>query len=93
LDEVNDGCHAFLIEDFEDEDDANEAINAEWDVFFETWLESWVDDETAWPKKRTVELFYEWFDVGIHSMVFDRLDEPILHEEEFSQAPAGSALH
>lgn len=95
LDEINVGCPAFLIEDFEYEDDAMEAINEEWEVYFETWLESWVDDAKKWPENRSLEMFHEWFHVALHPMVFDRLDENILHEDEFDAppGPSGRALH
>jgi hypothetical protein len=82
FEEINTGCPAFMIEDFEYEEDALDAVNDEWEVFFETWLESWVPDESKWPRNRTVEQFHEWFDVSLHPAVFDRLDEPVVHEDE-----------
>jgi hypothetical protein len=94
IEEVNEGCPAFLIEDFEYEDDAAEAVYEEWEVYFETWLESWIEDEALWPKERTEERFREWFEVRLHPMVFDRLDESIVHEDEFeSRKGGGRALH
>jgi hypothetical protein len=94
LDDVNTGCPAFLIEDFEDPADAQEAIESEWDVFFETWLESWEPDQAKWPQNRSLELFSQWFEAEVHGLAFDRLDEPILHEDEFEQSrPNSDALH
>ena len=34
-------------------------------------LGSWMLDEAVWPAKRTRAMFEKWFDVSIHSMVFD----------------------
>jgi hypothetical protein len=96
LDELNQGCPAFLIEDFEYEEDALDAINEEWAVYFETWLESWVQDESKWPAERTLEQFHEWFDLSLHPMVFDRLDEPVAHDDDGDDGetpPQHRALH
>ncbi len=44
---------------------------------FEMELESWCTDRSTWPEKRTARLFDEWFDLEVHTMVFDAVDEPI----------------
>ncbi len=45
---------------------------------FEMELESWCTDRSTWPEKRTTRLFDQWFDLEVHSMVFDAVGEPIL---------------
>lgn len=45
---------------------------------FEMELESWCTDRSTWPEKRNVRLFDQWFDLEVHSMVFDAVGEPIL---------------
>jgi len=44
---------------------------------FEAELSGWHQDETVWPQKRSYELFRRWFDVEIHPIVVDSLDEEI----------------
>ena len=34
-------------------------------------LEGWVTDEASWPKIRTLEMFGEWFEVQMSSIVED----------------------
>ncbi len=45
---------------------------------FEMELESWCTDRSTWPEKRTARLFDQWFDLEVHSMVYDAVGEPIL---------------
>ena len=41
-------------------------------------LGGWVTDEALWPKNRTFEMFHEWFEVQMSSIVQDLyLDEPL----------------
>ena len=48
------------------------------DEEFEAMLEGWVTDEAYWPKDRTFEMFCEWFEVQMSSIVQDLyLDEPL----------------
>jgi hypothetical protein len=51
----------------------------EWcyDILFEEQLYAWWTDKAAWPKKRDLKTFLEWFEVEFHSMVLDLCDEPI----------------
>ena len=56
---------AFLIPD-EDIIDAKEArryIEKKWREIFEQFLFDWFIDDTLWPKKRTLKMFREWFDL------------------------------
>ena len=49
-----------------------------WPDLFEAMLEGWVTDEALWPKKRTLEMFQEWFEVQMRSIVQDLyLYEPL----------------
>ena len=42
-------------------------------------LEGWVTDESLWPADRTRELFDEWFEVQITSVIEDLdADEPLV---------------
>ncbi len=44
-------------------------------------LGGWYQDEEVWPRKRSYALFRRWFDVEIHSIVVDSLDEEIEKED------------
>jgi hypothetical protein len=66
---------AFLLPEFELEEDVQEWVedNAAW--IFEFQLGAWTDDETTWPQRR------DWFNIDIHSVVVDVADDDIEGEE------------
>ena len=48
---------------------------------FEDELTVWSRDKMQWPEPRTLGLFGEWFDVEIHTLVFDLGEDVIVSEE------------
>jgi len=42
-----------------------------WPAIFEAMLEGWVTDESLWPTNRTQQMFQEWFEIQMSSMVQD----------------------
>src|SRR5712692_1002803 len=68
---------AFLLPEFELEEDVQEWVeeNAPW--LFEFQLAAWTDDESAWPPTRDLKTFREWFRVDVHSVVVDMADDEI----------------
>src|SRR3954467_5241003 len=72
---------AFLLPEFELEEDVQEWIeeNAGW--LFESQLSNWTDDESAWPQNRDLQTFRSWFRIDIHSIVVDVGDDDIQGEE------------
>ena len=83
----NDG-EAFLVPTFDSpidpvdgSEDAVKWVEKRWRMFFEHILGSWIVDETDWPKKRTLKMFRDWFDVEYKSMIWDMGHEPLMLEE------------
>jgi hypothetical protein len=72
---------AFLLPEFELEEDIQEWVeeNAVW--IFEFQLGAWTDDEAAWPTTRDLKAFREWFNIDIHNVVVDVADDDIEGEE------------
>jgi len=72
---------AFLLPEFDLEEDLQEWVedNARW--LFEFQLSAWTEDEAAWPETRDLQTFKEWFRVDIHSIVVDVPDDEIEGEE------------
>ena len=68
---------AYLLPEFELEEDLQEwwEENATW--LFEFQLAAWSEDESAWPARRDLETFRTWFRIDIHSVVVDVPDEDI----------------
>ena len=72
---------AFLLPEFDLEEDLQEWVeeNAPW--LFEFQLSAWTENEAVWPQTRDLETFKEWFRVDIHSIVVDVPDDEIEGEE------------
>ena len=72
---------AYLLPEFELEEDIQEWVeeNAPW--LFEFQLAAWTEDESTWPAVRDLRAFREWFRVDIHSVVVDVADDDIEGEE------------
>ena len=68
---------AFLLPEFELEEDLQEWVeeNAVW--LFEFQLAAWSDDESSWPATRDLKTFREWFRIDVHSVVVDVADDDI----------------
>ena len=83
IESVNEERTVYLIRD-EDADspaDVEEWINLNYDVLFESELNSWYTDEELWPDNRSIKLFHKWFDVECHSVIEDTVDSPIEDDE------------
>ena len=71
LDQLRDDCPVYLVPQFPDNEKALAWVNQRFDDFFTYELWGWSTEEKDWPRKRTVKMFHEWFDVTIDSEVID----------------------
>ena len=72
---------AYLLPEFELEEDVQEWVeeNAPW--LFEFQLSAWSEDESTWPPVRDLKTFRAWFRVDIHNVVVDAGDNDIEGDE------------
>jgi hypothetical protein len=77
LEELAEDSIAYLIPELWDDSDQQKLLESYYDVLFQEQLAGWWTDETAWPQKRNLKMFLDWFDVEFHTLVFDLCDEPI----------------
>jgi hypothetical protein len=77
LKEMSQDCTVILIPEFDSEKEARHYIEAIYEELFEIELASWCRDESLWPHKTSLQMFRDWFDIEIHSEVFDALEEEI----------------
>ena len=61
-------------------EDAQRWVYRRWEMLFERFLYEWYTAEELWPRKRTLKMFKEWFEVQYHPMLWDFGDEMIEHE-------------
>jgi len=75
LDQLRLDCTSLLIPEFEEAEDAIAYIDEIANQIFEAELSGWVDDAETWPQNRTLKMFWEWFEVEIHSTVVDMVED------------------
>src|SRR6185295_1085094 len=72
---------AFLLPEFELEEDLQEWVEDNVSWLFEFQLAAWTENESTWPATRDIRAFREWFRVDVHSVVVDVSDDDIEGEE------------
>ena len=72
---------AFLLPEFELEEDLQEWVEENFSWLFEFQLSAWTEDESAWPAERDLKMFRDWFRIDIHSVVVDASDDDLDVEE------------
>jgi hypothetical protein len=81
LAELQTDCMAILIPESEIEGGSEAIINSMALALLEEELESWCTHEPWWPQNRTNDMFWELFDVEVHSVVMDAGRGPIRKED------------
>lgn len=71
LNDIRSDCTVLLLPTFTNEIQAEAYILDIYQIIFTHELQTWYEDENLWPKELTIELFLQWFDIEIHSMVYD----------------------
>lgn len=71
LDSMRLDCNSYLIEPIDELEDGINFIDDKFVEIFSMELASWTDEEDKWPKNLTLKMFWEWFDVEVHSTIID----------------------
>ena len=78
LEEAQEMTNAYLLPDFEDDEEQENYIRFRAKKLFEHELEAWCTDPGKWPSLRTHKTFFAWFRVKVSHMVFDLAGDPIV---------------
>ena len=81
LDDFKTDCLAILIPDYDTDEEAEGYINDIYEDIFIEELYGWCTEELWFPQDRTNGMFWQWFEVKLHSIVMDSSTEPIEEEE------------
>ncbi len=81
LEELRTDCNTLLIPEYDTVEQAMRYIERNHRDIFELHLFDWYTDETMWPEKQTLSVFRKWFDVEIHSVVYDMVGKAIFPKE------------
>jgi hypothetical protein len=77
LEELQQEGSAYLVDDALHGRDAEKLIRKHWREVFEHELWGWSTVRKEWPKKRSLKMFREFFDVGFSSFCLDLADGKI----------------
>jgi len=77
LEELQQDCTAILVPDLDSREAVLDYLEPFKSAFFEMELDGWQRDRSAWPEETTNKMFDAWFDVEVHSMVWDFVVEEL----------------
>jgi len=81
LEELNEDSTAYLIPEYDDDNQRDRILKKIFKDIFEEQLDGWWQDEKNWPVKRDLRTFKQWFDIEFHSVVIDIVDADLIDEE------------
>lgn len=71
IESLKNDCTALLVPHFEGKEDLLKFIKNIYQQIVEMELESWSTDKNVWPANLNYSLFQDWFEIEVHSEVFD----------------------
>ena len=78
LEEAQGMTNAYLLPDFEDDEEQANYIRFRAKKLFEHELDAWCTDPRKWPSVRNHKTFFAWFEMEVSHMVFDLAGDPIV---------------
>jgi hypothetical protein len=81
LEEAQEMTNAYLLPDFEDDEELATYIRFRAKKLFEHELEAWCTEQGKWPTVRNYKAFLAWFRMEVSDMVFDLAGDMIVGEE------------
>ena len=79
--EAQEMTSAYLLPDFEDDEEQASFIRFRAKKLFEHELDAWCTDPGKWPTVRNYKAFLAWFRIEVSDMVFDLAGDMIVEEE------------
>lgn len=79
LEELQEDANSYLVPACQNLDEVWDEIEARVETIFAAELADWCEDESLWPDLHP-DIFGEWFDVNISSIVTDLADDNLARE-------------
>ncbi len=73
---------AYLIPEFDTDEDPEATLGQIFPVIFARFLSDWTTDEAEWPKRRTLDMFKSWFTFAMHTTVEDVCADELEDDED-----------
>lgn len=71
IESLQNDCTALLVPHFDEEEELFKFIKNIYQQIFEKELWGWSTDKDLWPVDLNYSLFQNWFEIEVHSEVFD----------------------
>jgi hypothetical protein len=84
LEEPSDECNVFLLPGYKSDQHGDAILKKLYREIFDVEFSSCTTDTTEWPVIRDFKQFLGWFDVELHSMVFDPQENDIEKEPYYT---------
>ena len=80
LEDLQNNANAYLTNPCDDGEEVWAEIKSQIDTIFAAELADWCEDESEWPDL-DADIFNEWFDIQLSTVITDLEHEPIAREE------------
>ncbi|ULJ61018.1 hypothetical protein [Wielerella bovis] len=77
LAQLRSNCSVFLLPAFDEPEQAVAYFDERYEEIFVAELASWVGDASQYPKDLSLENFWQFFELEVHDMVLDLVDEEL----------------
>ncbi len=67
----------YLVDCIDELADIDLLVQDHWEWIFQEQLNGWMRDSDLWPEEMTREMFLEWFDCELSTMIWDMLKSKI----------------
>jgi hypothetical protein len=75
----------YLLPECENKEEVLEGLRGGIRKIFEEQLNGWYRVPSAWPERRDLPTFLDWFECSFHSMIFDLGRGQLRHEQPLSR--------
>ena len=75
---LNDEGRVYLMDEFETQNEADQALNRCWQQLFENELGAWDELALHWPEQLTQQQFSQWFEMKAAPLAFDCSKKPLM---------------
>ncbi|MBR6026508.1 MAG: hypothetical protein IK065_02790 [Neisseriaceae bacterium] len=81
LEQLRSESNTYLVPETEMPEETIAYIDEHFDKFFQAELSAWALNDEDYPKNRTLQMFWDFFDVEVSDIVVDMCDEDLEYDE------------
>jgi hypothetical protein len=78
IDVVRQESNSYLIPKVEEIEDGINIVDDRFDELFALELSSWTEDKSSWPLGRSLQMFWEWFEVSVYPTLIEMDNESVV---------------